>query len=166
MPSLMTSLGIERLSGAERLRLATELLRSVPPQTGPSSADAQRAFLKLFHSESTTPDVPPHTWFPRIRDLLALSGLEEDWDGQGAEALPAERVEEAIKVALDLIAQGVPPADRVIAGVNGSILFEWHRPAGYLELEITGAGQVEGRVVWKGTDTTEAFLLPTPVAPR
>ena len=53
----------------------------------------------------------------------------------------------------------MPPADRVIAGVNGTVFFEWHGSEGYLEIEVTAPDRAEGRVVRKGSEEAEVFTL-------
>ncbi len=58
-----------------------------------------------------------------------------------------------------LQAKGVPPADRVIAGVNGTIYFEWHTPFGYQEIEVTSPMEAECRWVRKDSDATEVINL-------
>jgi len=68
-------------------------------------------------------------------------------------------VDGAITLARQFQTNGIIPADLVIAGVNGTVLFEWHGPDGYLEVEVTAPDQAEGRWVKKGSDVAEAFTL-------
>jgi hypothetical protein len=102
---------------------------------------------------------PSQTWSQRIDDLLALRHLEDDWDGQGAEAPHPALVDGAITLAQSIQAKGKVAADRVIAGVNGTIIFEWHSPAGYVEIEVTAPDQAEVRWIRKGSDVAEVFAL-------
>jgi hypothetical protein len=105
-------------------------------------------------------DAPPgHTWARLIDDLSAVRGLSDDWDGQGADAPPPAVVDYAVTLARAFQAIGLSPADRAIAGANGTVLFEWHRPAGYLEIEVTGPDQAEGRSVPMGSEAAEVFTL-------
>jgi hypothetical protein len=102
---------------------------------------------------------PASAWSQVIDKLLALRGLEDDWDGQGAKAPPVALVDSAMTLAQHLRASNTRPADYVIAGVNGTVIFEWHGPAEYLEIEVVAPNQAEGRSVRKGSDTTEQFTL-------
>ncbi len=102
---------------------------------------------------------PTHTWSQLIDDLLALHYLEDDWDGQGAEAPHRALVAGAITLAQDFQAKGMRPADRAIAGVNGTIFFEWHDQTGYLEIEVLAPDKAEGRLVRKGSAVAEVFTL-------
>lgn len=99
------------------------------------------------------------TWEELLRDVDALRSLSPDWDGQGAEA-PAEGViDGASSLARGLEADAALPADRVIAGVNGTVFFEWHGPNGYVEIEVTGPGEAEGRWVPKGANKAVEFNI-------
>src|SRR4051794_1952575 len=89
----------------------------------------------LLVSEVFTP--PTRTWSQVIDDLLALRNLENDWDGQGAEAPNPALVDGAITLAQSLRTEGRRPADFAVAGVNGTVVFEWHDSSGYLEIEVT-----------------------------
>ncbi len=102
---------------------------------------------------------PRRTWALLIDDLLAIRHLEDDWDGQGAEAPHPALVDGAITLAQYLHAKGMAPADRAIAGVNGTVFFEWHGPVGYLEIEVTAPDEAEGRSVRNGEGVTEVFTL-------
>jgi hypothetical protein len=104
-------------------------------------------------------DGPARTWSDVIDELLAIRKLEDDWDGQGAEAPNPAVVHTALNVALGLRATDMPPAARVIAGVNGTVFFEWFHPTTYLEIEVTAPGQAEGRWVHRESNTTEEFTL-------
>jgi hypothetical protein len=120
------------------------------PPTGP--LDDQGLFVERA-------DCPARTWGDVIDELLALRGLEDDWDGQGAMSPDAAIVDTALAVALDFRSTIVPPAARVVAGVNGTVFFEWFSPTKYLEIEVTTPGQAEGRLVFRESNTTEEFTL-------
>jgi len=62
-------------------------------------------------------------------------------------------------LAQSLQANGLRPADLAVAGVNGTVIFEWHDPAGYLELEVTAADRAEGRWVGKGSNAARTIVL-------
>jgi hypothetical protein len=104
-------------------------------------------------------DRPTRTWSQVIDDLLALRGLEDNWDGQGAEAPHPALVDGAITLAQSLRRGGPRPADFAVAGVNGTVLFEWHDPTEYLEVEVTAPDRAEGRSVRKGSGETTVFTL-------
>jgi hypothetical protein len=108
---------------------------------------------------SRADDAPAHTWAKLIDELLRIRNLEDDWDGEGTEAPHPALVDGAITLAQDLEASGAAPADRVIAGVNGTIYFEWHTPLGYQEIEVTSPLDAECRWVQKGTDEAVAVGL-------
>jgi hypothetical protein len=102
---------------------------------------------------------PPDGWAELTAELQALRSLEDDWDGQGALAPPPPLVDTAISLALCLRAGGTAPADRAIAGVNGTIILEWHAPHGYLEIEVTDINRAEARKVPAGAQVAEPLTL-------
>jgi hypothetical protein len=93
-------------------------------------------------------DVP---WLDLIDELLSLRGLEDDWDGQGGEAPDPALVDGAIVLARRFQDERETPADRVTAGVNGTIFFGWHFPGGYREVEVISPTEAEVRLVRDGT---------------
>jgi hypothetical protein len=95
-----------------------------------------------------------------IDELLHIRNLEDDWDGEGTEAPHPNLVDAAIILAQNLAAGGFPPAERVIASVNGTIYFEWHTPLGYEEIEVMSPLDAEYRWVPKGSDETTIVGLP------
>jgi hypothetical protein len=98
-------------------------------------------------------------WAELIDELRALRHLEDDWDGQGAKAPPPDLVDGAIALALHFQANAMRAADYAVAGVNGTVIFEWHDATHYLEIEVTAPDRAEGRAVRKGSDVTEVFSL-------
>ncbi len=108
---------------------------------------------------SRTEDDPAQTWAPLIGELLRIRNLEDDWDGEGAEAPHPSLVDGAITLAQCLEVSGTPLADRVIASVNGTIYFEWHTPLGYQEIEVTSPLDAECRWVPKDSDVTTVVSL-------
>jgi hypothetical protein len=99
------------------------------------------------------------SWHPLIDELLRIRNLQDDWDGEGTEAPHPALVDGAITLAQYLQANRTRPADRVIAGVNGTIYFEWHTPFGYQEIEVTSPINAECRWVRKDSDVTEVITL-------
>jgi hypothetical protein len=94
-----------------------------------------------------------------IDELLRIRNLEDDWDGEGTEAPHPALVDRAVTLAQSLEASGHQPADRVIAGVNGTVYFEWHTPLGYQEIEVTSPLDAECRWVPKGSAVAVVFAL-------
>lgn len=101
-------------------------------------------------------------WNDLVDDLLRLHELEDDWDGQGAEAPHPAIIDGAIRLALDSKAESYPPAAWVIAGVNDTVYFEWYFPQGYQEIEVTSPLGAEKRWVAKGSDKATAIHLTLP----
>lgn len=78
------------------------------------------------------------SWEQILNDLLALGQLGPDWDGQGAAAPSTELLESARALTQRLLDEGVEAPSCVVAGVNGTVLFEWQAEDGeYAELEVT-----------------------------
>ena len=110
----------------------------------------------------TSPGLPTRSSWPELIDgLLAMYQLTDDWDGQGAKAPPKELVRAALLLAQDYQSKFFAPADRCIAGVNGTIFFEWHGNAGdYMEIEVETPQQAEVRLVKNNSCKAEALRLP------
>jgi hypothetical protein len=94
-------------------------------------------------------------WGELIDELLRIRKFEDNWDGEGCEAPHSSIVDGAIKLAQVFQSKEFIPANRVIAGVNGTVFFEWHVPLGYLELEVFSSDEAESRWVPKGSDSIE-----------
>jgi hypothetical protein len=123
------------------------------------SANRLVDYPEACHLVSDLGTSPTSSWPRLIDDVLTLRSLRDDWDGQGAEAPDPAVLDGALKFAQDFRAAQMPPADRVIAGVNGTVYFEWHGSGGYLEIEVTAPDRAEGRSVRKGSEVTEVFTL-------
>jgi hypothetical protein len=113
----------------------------------PSSPVAEGALVFSRAEDDST-----HNWSEMRDELLCILMLKDNWDGEGTEAPHPSVVFGAIKLAQNLEAQGWPPAERIIASVNGTIYFEWHTPFGYQEIEVTSQFDAEYRQVEKGSD--------------
>lgn len=94
----------------------------------------------------------PHDgdWAAMIAKLRTFRSLEDDWDGEGSVAPPPELVDCALGTAQNLRWQGVVAPDRVVAGVNGTICFEWHSPLEYHQIEFVSPTEIEGRSMPRG----------------
>jgi hypothetical protein len=123
-----------------------------------------RSFLSLTAKGgpvySRAEDDLGRAWMELIDALLRSLMLEDDWDGEGTEAPHPSLVVAAIKLAQNLAAGGFPPAERVIASVNGTIYFEWYTPLGYEEIEVLSPLDAEYRWVPKGSNETTVVGLP------
>jgi hypothetical protein len=102
---------------------------------------------------------PARGWSSVVDELLRIRTLKDDWDGEGTEAPHPALVDGAITLAQSLQAKGDPPPDRVHAGVNATVYFEWHTPDGYTEIEVVSPVEAECRSVRQGTNTTEVVYL-------
>jgi hypothetical protein len=91
-------------------------------------------------------------WDARMAHLKAFRSLEDDWDGDGALAPGPDLADGAISLAQSLQKQGIEPPDRVIAGVNGTIYFEWYGSDGYYEIEVHSPTDAEARWVRNGSN--------------
>jgi len=98
-------------------------------------------------------------WVAQIDQLTAFRSLQDDWDGDGAVAPSGELVDGAVALARSLREQEVEPPDRIVAGVNGTIFFEWHLPDGYREIEVNSPSDAEERWVRTGSDRAEVASL-------
>ncbi|MCE9531317.1 MAG: hypothetical protein K8T89_09380 [Planctomycetes bacterium] len=100
-----------------------------------------------------------HAWRKLIDELVAIRRLEDDWDGQGAQAPEVALVDSAIALARYFQSNDWPTANFVIAGGNGTIIFEWQGPEEFLEIEVTATNAAEGRQFDKRTNTSKSFLF-------
>ncbi|MBI3821688.1 MAG: hypothetical protein HY289_03300 [Planctomycetes bacterium] len=118
-----------------------------------------------WHLEVNTALVPKkgspsvRTWPQLTEDLRALNQLGDDWDGQAAKAPDPNLIRAAQSLVEYFNANNWSCADRVIAGVNGTIFFEWHVADGYIEIEVIEPNRAEGRSVKTGSQDAETFVL-------
>ena len=76
-------------------------------------------------------------WHPAIQKIVTFQDLHDDWDGQGAKAPDLALLESSVGLAYLLAGRGMPPPDRVVPGLEGSVIMEWQEPGGtYREIEI------------------------------
>ena len=119
--------------------------------TGPLSDATPREGVRLA--------TPRRTWTDLIDDLLRIRNYGDDWDGEGSEALAPALIDGAITLAQRLESFGMEPANRVLAGVNGTVSFEWQSAEGYREIEVTSPVDAEDRWVANGSMRAEAATL-------
>lgn len=83
-------------------------------------------------------------WVERIAEMHDYAAYEDDWDGQGAAALPNDLSSNAFDLASALRANGVAAPSCVVPGVNGSMSLEWLLgEEKSIEIEVTGADSAE-----------------------
>ena len=112
-----------------------------------------------YFTEADAPENSARGWARAVDELLRIRRLEDDWDGEGTEAPHPALVDGAITLAQALRGRAVAPPDRVHAGVNATVYFEWHRPIGYCEIEVTSPIEAESRFVRAGSLTTEVARI-------
>lgn len=102
-------------------------------------------------------------WTEVIDELLAVRSLRDDWDDQGSRAPARALVDRAIGLAQRLRTCGIEAPHRAVAGVNGTVVLEWHEYDGYREIEVSSPDRAEYTLIRKGSKTVDksfAFSLP------
>lgn len=97
-------------------------------------------------------------WAHCVDELLRVRRLEDDWDGQGSPAPEPSLVDSAILFAKLYQERGEIAPDFALASVNGSIVFEWHLPSEFVEVEVVAADRVEKRRVRHDSDVSEEIV--------
>jgi|GEM_PF-1809044 len=85
-------------------------------------------------------------WKKVMQELRDMRSLSDDWDGDGAVAPGVAVVDTALTQAIRLRSQYHNPPDRVIAGVNGSVLLEWFLFHRIEQMEIFAPNEFEVRI--------------------
>ena len=98
-------------------------------------------------------------WGGVVDELLRIRTLTDDWDGEGSIAPEAMLVDRALKIATCFKQAHCRSADRVHAGVNGTVFFEWHLADGYQEVEVLDGYRAESRWLANGANESEIFEL-------
>ena len=98
-------------------------------------------------------------WDSIAAQIDAIGRFQDDWDGAGSPAPDPGAVVGAAKLALAMKAQGYQVPGRVTPGLNGTICFEWHTAAGYLEIEVTSAAGGEMAWVADGSAVAEVAVV-------
>src|SRR6266849_8238378 len=88
-------------------------------------------------ADALRPDPAQKQWDDIISRLRDFSGLQDDWDGLGAEAPSAELVESAYELARLLRQLDYGPPSSVASGPDGTVLFNWQIGPYYMDAEIT-----------------------------
>lgn len=113
--------------------------------------DWSRSFEGLF---ATTYDA---RWIDRLNDAEQLRLLEDDWDGEGSVAPELKLVNAALEIAECLKDAGSQCPNRIHAGMNGTVFFEWFLPNGYFEIEVLQPESAELRWLATGSDVAEVM---------
>ena len=74
--------------------------------------------------------------------------------------LPTRAVYAAVALADELMTSGCFPADRVLLGVSGTVVFEWHSKDRYGEIEVTSPRSAELLVLDKASGQRKTFAHP------
>ena len=114
-------------------------------------------------SNGTTRDEAPAFaagWGAAIDRLLALWGLEPDWDANGSPApdraalsgaiVFAEQQKKRWGAALVVGDDPLPPPHRIAPSCDGTVVLEWQTPTTYLEIEVLSANAADGMLVAEG----------------
>jgi hypothetical protein len=100
-------------------------------------------------------------WASTLHSIRLLGSLEENWDGQGAAAPAKDLLASAIGLAHLFAGRGLSPPDRVVPGIEGTVILEWQMPDGaYREVEIDKPFHAEVMVVAPGQEPQHG-TLPT-----
>jgi hypothetical protein len=127
---------------------------------------ASKAPERLHGANAALTEVPDAG--PResaVRKLVDFQHLGENWDGLGAQAPSHELLASATGLAYTLHEQGLDRPNCVVAGVDGSITFEWHDANGtYTEVEIVRPLFAEVMMIEPGQPPRH-WTLPTEQTP-
>ena len=91
-------------------------------------------------------EVVRSAWQTVIDELREFRSLTDDWDGDGAIAPGVAVVDTALSKAIRLRHDYHSPPDRVIAGVNGTVIFEWFLINRLEQIEVFAPDEVEVRI--------------------
>ncbi|MBY0228109.1 MAG: hypothetical protein K2W96_02395 [Gemmataceae bacterium] len=98
---------------------------------------------------------PRRTWAGLLNDLARIRGYEDDWDGDGTEAIAPGLMDAAAALAQALEAAGWPAADIVSGTRDATINFYWRSAVGSLNLDVVSATEAESAWIPKGATRAE-----------
>jgi hypothetical protein len=100
-------------------------------------------------------------WERTVRELAAMQGLQDGWDGFDAKAPSRELLESAIGLAYVWCDKGMSPPARVVPSLDGCVLFEWQFSDGtYADVEVDRPFHAEVTVIEPGHPPRQ-WALPT-----
>lgn len=100
-----------------------------------------------------------YSWKSAIDELLRIRLLSDDWDGEGSLAPEQEVVDSAIRMATDFDRNRMPPPDRVVVTVNGTIIFERIEDGTFMEIEVSAIDSATLRIIDLKSKKIESFDL-------
>ena len=87
---------------------------------------------------------PSWTETAKQLDRFGNEYCEDDWDGQGATAIPEELLDSACRLATHLEERGVAAPTWTLAWFDGTVIFEWNSEDGSrIEIELTASNVAE-----------------------
>lgn len=99
-----------------------------------------------------------NSWDSTLDALRTIGNLTDDWDGNGAIAPAYGIVETAIAWAHHVAAKNFIPPSSVVAGPNGTILFNWQDENGFVDVEVTRPNYLEWMQIVPGRPTQHGVL--------
>jgi hypothetical protein len=100
-------------------------------------------------------------WEAAVCKIVGFQHLGDDWDGLGAKAPTRDLLASAIGLAYLLSEDGVAAPRAIVAGVDGSVTFEWQEPDGtYAEVEVVRPLYAEVMLIEPGK-AAKHWTLPT-----
>ena len=88
---------------------------------------------------------PPVNWNACMNSLKDFRSLRDDWDGDDAIPPSKSTVDFTIDYVQKMERLEVGPPDRVLPGVNGTIVFEWQNNRGITVIEVIQPNDIETR---------------------
>jgi hypothetical protein len=99
-------------------------------------------------------------WAQVIGALQELETLEDDWDGQGAEAPPSAVIRQSVWFASQFQKFGqMPPPATATATPAGTVLFTWVEGSTYLEVEVVSPVRLEWMLKERGKAATHGEVV-------
>lgn len=111
--------------------------------TRPDTSGSAASFSQPMNGDS---EAVRTAWQSVMVELREMRSLSDDWDGDGAIAPGVAVVDTALAQAIRLRSEYHNPPDRVIAGVNGSVVLEWFLFNRIEQMEIFSPDEVEVRI--------------------
>jgi hypothetical protein len=137
------------------------MLTLLAPGTIPG--DAWRQPLQEKNGPPQGTSMVPNGWKETVNKLSTFRNLEEDWDGQGANAPSGELVDSACALAALFQERGLDPPTAVAPGPGGTVLFVWQEKNGtYCEVEVERPFHAEVMLIEPGQPARH-WVLPDEV---
>lgn len=98
---------------------------------------------------------PRRTWAGLLNDLARIRGYEDDWDGDGTEAIAPGLMDAAVSLAQAMEAAGWTAADIVSGTRDATINFYWRSESGSMNVDVLSATEIETAWIPKGAARAE-----------